>query len=997
MSLNLEQLVQLQKELDAVRIEEKKLEQAVKLGIKTREEADKELQALAATERSLKNDMKAVAKEIDNNVKAYKAAEGSIVELRASLANLRKQYEELSKAERESAKGEDLLNKIQSTTTELKKLEEQQGDYRRSVGNYARALDNVNPAISKLIAGYKQVTGGTNNVSLAFKNAIQYVKGLGKQFVALLSNPIVAGIAAISAVVLKLVDSFKKNDEAMTELKAAFSAFKPILDIIEKGFQKLVGVVTKVVSAIGKVVKTVVSFVPGMKDYANAEEDIVRATDNLEEAERQYTVNHAEREAEISELREKAVDGENYTFKERKKFLEQAQKLEKEDLEERKANATEKVRIAEKEALLEIGYTEMSEEAWAKLSDEQKNHITELRAELSNAETEYNKAARKFTKEKQSLSNQEKAENERKAKEAAQTAKERAEKELSTARTLEELYIQSISDMREKEYSLVKTNGERKIEDLKTRLETEKNLTKKARENINRMIILEEADLQLKLGQMRDNWRQQTIDDFKNKWKQYIEWAQKATDDDTLKMGYEIELNKLDTQTFTNQINEIINQEKNALKSYENDLKAFEDGAITEDEILAKYNGTFQLREIDFGNTLDNMRELVSQHRDELDVSLKNLNETKNAIIEAGKKEEQRIIDEYTKNQHDKELQSLDLTRKHAEILRAIELESNYDAYGQNEIEKTRILKEQAEERLQVARDEYSRISGEREKYTDQELKAIYGSLEAYDNAVLEANLKVVESENDVKEAVKAVTDASTNQKITMIQNATSIMGSIDSILGSMQSLFETMAEDNEKYSDWATAMAMMQILVSTAISIANAIEGATAAGAATGVAAPLTTPAFITEMVAIVVGAITSATSTLIKAKQAKKSSPKFAVGGVIGGGYAANTAEGTRDDVNIRASRGEYIINAESVKKYGIPFFDSLNGGKSIVSVTRFANGGYISDATINSGNLQFQMDMTREMMVEAMNEIQPVVSVLEITKAQNRVQMAENLSQR
>ena len=993
MSLNLEQLVQLQKELDAVRIEEKKLEQAVKLGIKTREEADKELQALAATERSLKSDIKAVSKEIDNNVKAYKAAEGSIVELRASLANLRKQYEELSKAERESAKGEDLLNKIQTTTTELKKLEEQQGDYRRSVGNYARALDNVNPAISKLIAGFKEVTGGTNNVSLAFKNAIQYVKGLGKQFVALLSNPIVAGIAAISAIVLKLVDSFKKNDEAMTELKAAFSAFKPILDVIEKGFQKLVGVVTKVVSAIGKVVKTVVSFVPGMKDYANAEEDIVRATDNLEEAERQYTVNHAEREAEISELREKAVDGENYTFKKRKKFLEQAQKLEKEDLEERKANATEKVRIAEKEALLEIGYTEMSEEAWAKLSDEQKNHITQLRAEMSNAETEYNKAARKFTKEKQSLSNQEKAENERKAKEAAQTAKERAEKELSTARTLEELYIQTISDMREKEYALAKTNGERKIEDLKQRLETEKNLTKQARENINRMIILEDSDLQLKLGQMRDNWRQQTIDDFKNKWRQYLEWAQKATDDDTTKMGYEIELNKLDTTTLTNQIDEIINKETNALKSYENDLKAFKDGAITEDEILAKYNGIFQLREIDFGNTLDNMRELVSQHREELDVSLDKLNKTKNAIIEAGKKEEQRIFDEYDKNQHDKELQSLDLTRKHAEILRQIELEGIYD----NEAEKTRIMQEQAEARLQVARDEYSRIAGEREKYTDQQLTAIYGSLDEYNNAVLEANLKVIESENDVKDAVKAVSDESTKQKVTMIQNATSVMGSIDSILGSMQSLFETMADDNEKYSDWATAMAMMQILVSTAISIANAIEGATAAGAATGVAAPLTTPVFIAEMVAIVVGAITSATSTLIKAKQAKKSSPKFAGGGVIGGGYAANTAEGTRDDVNIRASRGEYIINAESVKKYGIPFFDSLNGGKSIVSVTRFANGGYISDATINSGNLQFQMDMTREMMVEAMNEIQPVVSVLEITKAQNRVQMAENLSQR
>lgn len=993
MSLNLEQLVQLQKELDAVRIEEKKLEQAVKLGIKTREEADKELQALAATERSLKNDMKAVAKEIDNNVKAYKAAEGSIVELRASLANLRKQYEELSKAERESAKGEDLLNKIQTTTTELKKLEEQQGDYRRSVGNYVRALDNVNPAISKLIAGFKQVTGGTNNVSLAFKNAIQYVKGLGKQFVALLSNPIVAGIAAISAVVLKLVNSFKKNDEAMTELKAAFSAFKPILDIIEKGFQNLVGVVTKVVSAIGKVVKTVVSFVPGMKEYANAEEDIVRATDNLEEAERQYSENHEQREAEIAELREKAVDSENYTYKQRKEFLEKAGKLEQDDLKERKEIAAEKVRIAEKQALLEIGEVEMTAEAWNKLNDDQKEHITELRNELARADKDYSTAARKLKKEQNSLDSQDENERKQRAKAAADAAKERVQKEKEALRNLEDVYIKSIGDMREKEYTLTKVNGIRKIDDLKHRLETEKNLTKQARENINRMIILEEADLQLKLGQMRDNWKETSIDDYKNQLKNFYEQAKRATDNDKNRMNIEISINNLDTQLLKRQYENAIKIQQDSLKTYQNDLKAFEDGTMTEDEILAKYNGAFELRGIALGNTLDNMRKLVKDHYEDVEKDTDLYNLIIDKITIAGKKEEQRIIDEYTKNQHDKELQSLDLTRKHAEILRQIELEGVYD----NEAEKARIMQEQAEARLQVARDEYSRIAGEREKYTDQELTAIYGSLDEYNNAVLEANLKVIESENDVKDAVKAVTDESTKQKVTMIQNATSVMGSIDSILGSMQSLFETMADDNEKYSDWATAMAMMQILVSTAISIANAIEGATAAGAATGVAAPLTTPVFIAEMVAIVVGAITSATSTLIKAKQAKKSSPKFAGGGVIGGGYAANTAEGTRDDVNIRASRGEYIINAESVKKYGIPFFDSLNGGKSIVSVTRFANGGYISDATINSGNLQFQMDMTREMMVEAMNEIQPVVSVLEITKAQNRVQMAENLSQR
>lgn len=997
MSLNLEQLVQLQKELDAVRIEEKKLEQAVKLGIKTREEADKELQALAATERSLKNDMKAVAKEIDNNVKAYKAAEGSIVELRASLANLRKQYEELSKAERDGAKGNELLTKIQSTTDELKKLEAAQGDYRREVGHYQNAINNLSPVLSKALGEFANLSKGTMSVGVAFKNGVSAVKSFGTQLLKLLANPIVAIIAAIAAVVMKLVDSFKKNDQAMTELNAAFAAFKPVLDVIEKGFQKLVGVVTKVVSAIGKVVKGVMSVIPGMKEYADAEEDIVRSTDALEDAERQYSENHEQREAEIAELREKAVDSENYTYKQRKEFLEKAGKLEQDDLKERKEIAAEKVRIAEKQALLEIGETEMTAEAWEKLTDEQKDHITELRNELARADKDYSTAARKLKKEQNSLDNQDESERKQRAKAAADAAKERVEKEREALRNLEDVYIKSIGDMYEREYALTKAQGIREIEALKERIATEKNLTERARKAMIAQSILMEADLYLKLSKMSDGYLDYVTKKAYELLRVQNEWLQKATDDKDVILNAKLIINTLDTNTLTTQIDEQIKELETNYADIASDLALFEKGDMPEEMILMKYKSAFELLGIDFGNTLENMRSYAKAHNEKMISDVADFERIKNLIIEAGKKEEQQIIDEYTKNQHDKELQSLDLTRKHAEILRAIELESNYDAYGQNEIEKTRILREQAEERLQVARDEYSRIAGEREKYTDQELTAIYGSLDEYNNAVLEANLKVIESENDVKDAMRDVEIASTNQKSIMIQNAIAIMGSIDSILGSMQSLFETMAEDNEKYNDWATAMAMMQILVSTAISIANAIEGATKAGAETGVAAPLTTPVFIAEMVAIVVGAITSATTTLMKAKQQKKSAPKFAEGGVIGGGYAANTAEGTRDDVNIRASRGEYIINAESVKKYGIPFFDSLNGGKSIVSVTRFANGGYISDATINSGNLQFQMDMTREMMVEAMNEIQPVVSVLEITKAQNRVQMAENLSQR
>lgn len=992
MAESLDMLVKLQKELDDVKVAQLQVNAAVKAGTKTREDADRELQALAAAERSLKGEMRGVQKEIDNEVKAYNEAEGSIKQMRAELANMRKEYEELSKAERDGAKGSELLTKIQSTTDELKKLEAAQGDYRREVGHYQNAINNLSPVLSKALGEFANLSKGTMNVGVAFKNGITQVKAFGAQLLKLLANPIVAIIAAIAAVVMKLVDSFKKNDQAMTELNVAFAAFKPILDIIEKGFQKLVGVVTKVVSAIGKVVKTVMSLVPSLKEYADAEEDIVRKTDALEDAERQYSLNNAEREAKRAELREKAADSENYTYEERMKALEEAQALEEEDLKERKKLADEKVDIAEKQALREIGETKMTAEAWEKLTDEQKNHITELRIEAFNAEKDYSTVTRKFIKEKQSLNKQEDSERQSRAKAAAEAAKDRREKEKQAMAELQDMYFQTLYTTGEKAYSIAKANGEREILALKERLSNEKNLTVAAKEAINKQIILKEADLQLQLGEIQRT----TFENLGKSWnetqKQIDELRLQFEKDPDAIFDIKIKMNKVETAELKRIAYKQVEDLDKAIKQAEDDLMTLDYNDLT-----VKYGGAFELWGINSDSAITNMNILIDLYKDFLKDAEKAYTKYTDTLDEATDAENERIMGERAKAIQERQRIELDLARKHAEIMRAIELESNYDAYGQNEVEKTRILLEQAKERQRIANEEYAYISSERKKYTDQELIAIYGSLEAYNNAVAEANLKVIQSENDVKDAIKDVAIASSNQKITMIENATAIMGSINNILGSMQGLFETMAESNESYADFATAMALMQILVSTAISIANAIQGATAAGAATGAAAPFTTPVFITEMISIVAGAIASATTTLMKAQQQKKSAPKFAEGGLIGGHYATSQSEGTRDDVAIQASRGEYIINANAVKRYGVGFLDSINGTAANISVTKFANGGYISDATVEAGNYQFQMEMTRQMMVDAMSEIQPVVSVKEITKAQNRVTIAERISKK
>ena len=989
---NLDQLAKLQKQLDELRVAELQVNAAVKAGTKTRQDADKELEAIAAEIRNVKTQQREYRKEIDNEIKAHEANEGSIKQMRSELANMRKEYESLSKAERQSPKGDELLDNIKKTTDSLKTLEQAQGDYRREVGHYQNAIQNLSPTLSKALAEFKNLSNGTMSAGVAFKNAVPMLKAFGSQLLTLLTNPIVATFVAIAAAVMKLVDSFKKNDQAMTELQSAFAAFKPVIDVIEKAFQSLVGVVTKAVAAIGKGVKAVLSLIPSFKEYADAEEDIVRATDDLQESERQYTIDSAKRQAEISELKSKSVETDKYTFEQRKDFLQQAIDLEQKELEEKRTNAAEKLRIAEKEAALSIGYYELTDEAYNKLSDDVKNSITDLRAAVINTEKEYNDGTKRLKSQMSNFTNHEKQEQQSRNQAAANAAKERKATEREALNALEKMTVEAIKNLQDKEYSLTKLNGEKQISELKRRLSEEKNLTQTARRALNQQIILLEADLQLKLAEMRENHDKETYKREIEYQKALIEQQLKASTDNDFQLSLSLKLNEIDTDLIVKGVRESLKQVKIVAEQAQQDFESLDFNQLAE-----KYGAVWETRGINFGDNIANMRELVRQYNEEAVTETAKAENLINAILKASETEKQRIIDEHTKNVHDKQVNELDLARKHAEILRAIELEGTYDEFGRNEAEKTRIMQEQAEARLQVTKDEHARLSAEREMYTDEELTAIYGSVQEYDNILADSSLKVVQAENAVKDAIKAVTDESINQKSTMIQSATSIMGAVDNILGSMQGLFKTLAESDEKYSDFATAMALMQILVSTAISIANAIQGATAAGAATGVAAPLTTPLFITEMVSIVLGAITSATTTLMKAKQQKQTAPKFAEGGVIGGGYAANSAEGTRDDVTISASRGEYIINAATVKRYGIPFFDSINGGKSVVSVTRFADGGYISDATIASGNYQFQMDLTRELIVEAVGNVQPVVSVVEITKAQNRVQMAENIAQR
>lgn len=942
---------------------------------------------LQATLKEMEQVVRSNQKVLRDSIREQQGNSDSINALRAQIRNLRAEYENLSKAERESAQGQDMLSKIHDMTVELKGLEEVQLDYTRNVGNYASALEGL--PFGKIIAGFNSLSNGTGKLSVAFANAGKAAVAFGKQLVKLAFNPVVAAIMAVVAALTKLVNEIKKNDDAMTAMQRLLAAFKPILDLVNKGFAAVVDVVARAANAVAGFVSKIMSVIPGVKQFVDAEQEMVNATDDLEETERQHTVNSAKREKEIAELRDKSVQSTKYSYKERKKFLEDAIKLEQKELEENRDIAAEKYRIARQEAAMSVGAAEMTTEVYNKLSDEVKNHLAELEAAVYRTETAFFDGTRRMQSQVSAFAKQEENERKQAAQRAAQTRKERLKNEREAMDALRELYSKGIRNIQDAETAQTTAGYDKQISAIKEKLTTEKNLTVKAREALNAQIVLLEADKEVKLSEIREKHRKADHDKALQASKDYYQRLLSTLSTEEARVQVRLELNDIDTEATIRAVRSEVEELNRIAAEAAKDL----DGGLDERALNDKWSAVWAERGIEAETAYEKMAVLAKQYADEAAAAATRTANNINAVEKAAADERLRI----QKAADDKQWS---LAQKHAEIMAEIQKTGDLESFRYNELAKTQIMQEEAERRLEVAKSEQARIAAERGKYTDEELAALYGSVDEFNLKFSESELKVAAAEAAVGDAIAEVAKANAAAKGRMIDTATAVMSAMNSVAGSVGELFDTLAESDEKYEGFALAMAEMQILISTAISIASAIQGAVTAAAATGAAAPFTAPAFITEMVALVAGALASATTTLLKAKSKKESAPQFAQGGLVGN----RTSRRKDDSVTAKVSVGEYVIPSDVVSDIGVGFFDALSGKKKKKLpkiqglVPHFAAGGLVQTPNVQSivqTSQMFDYDLMKEVMAEAVSEVQPVVSVKEITAATNRVKVKERVS--
>lgn len=497
------------KQLNEGKITEEKYTKAVL-------ETQKQLAANKQEQNQLSDAIRTSEKVIKNQITQQNLADDSIKALRAQLSNLTKEYDELSAAERNNAEvGGKLLASINEVTDQIKEAEEATQRYYRNVGNYKSALEGMekatdgakdsilgfisggNPLVQMLINTSQQL----GSVKQAFALAGQGAVMLGKQFLALMANPIVAFLALLAAAFMALKNGIQSSEERMNQFKTIMAPLQMVFDTISNAIGKvcatllnLVQLATDAVMWLNKMAESL----PGIGKYFEQANKTTEEYINIEKQKQEITkltrdeiTKSAEREREISDLRAKFAEKDKYTNEERLKFLDQAIAKEKEQAEANKRLAQMRLENLEREAALADNDAAMNDK------------LAQAKAEVIKADTALSNKMRELNAQRVEAINginaeiaaeKKAAEEKAKAWREAQKKKEEALKQQQDTeeqlwKEAEDSLIELIKDNYEKQRQQVQTQYMREIEDLKERLATEKNLTASAKDAINLLII----------------------------------------------------------------------------------------------------------------------------------------------------------------------------------------------------------------------------------------------------------------------------------------------------------------------------------------------------------------------------------------------------------------------------------------------------------------------------------------------------------------------------
>lgn len=466
-------------QLDVLTKRERTLKEDLKEGRISREKYNLLLSETKIEAQQYNDAIRVLNKQIQNQLKTEREQEGSLSALRAELSNLTAAYDRLSRTEREGAKGKELQDKINAITDELKGAEEETQRFYRNVGNYEAAILKAAQANTPFLSSIITMQNEMGGIKQSFDAGKTAIVGFGKQLLALLANPIVAILAAISVAVMTVAKAINSSEEASNRWEAVTAPLSRALNLLLSVLQSVAaGILTVVengakfanwIAGLAEKLPVVGKYVKEMNDANREAVALEKERQAIEKQERANTVQNAKDALTVSELRTKAKDKEKYAAQDRLEFVNEANRLEEEQ-------AKRNVDIAERKLkALQI------ESEWAENNAETNRELARLEAEVYNARKAYFDKTRELKEQENTLINEQ--------KEAIQKTFEIRNKEREEIRKAEDEILKLVKDSRKKQSIEIERQYSRQIEDLRIRLKEEKGLSTKAMEAINQQII----------------------------------------------------------------------------------------------------------------------------------------------------------------------------------------------------------------------------------------------------------------------------------------------------------------------------------------------------------------------------------------------------------------------------------------------------------------------------------------------------------------------------
>lgn len=994
----LEKIAQYRIEVEKVKAKQKELKDALKEGRISQEEYHKSMESSKLMIGQFNAAIGTLTKQVKNQLKAQSEQTGSLVQWRAQLSNLTAEYDRLSKAEREGAKGKELKDKINEVTTALKTAEEETQRYYRNVGNYPQAMAPMKEQLDIIVAKLGEMKAAGLDTTPAFEEMQSQAESL-RDSLASASDENTASVDKMNNGVMSLVAVFATWHTALEGLGIKNEDLNRTITICMTGITAL-ATAGKVWNAVQKesALMTVATAAKtwilntALAAKLTAMTAVTAATGGATVATTLWNAAlYANPLVWLIGIVVAAVAAVYGLVKAFSFFFSDSEKR-KEALKQ-EAEQLERLHTLNEQAL------EMAAARGATEEERARTQIENLKAESDAWERHFDKIKEEYDDDDDEY--KEALESKKKAHDAFIASLDDALIDLTKIQTEQREYERKEA-LGEYEYkhTLIKEQTKQQIELAKTLLKYNK-ITKAEYDalvaDLNKLqarkigeVDTAEAEANKKAADARKkaaaDAAKKRQEEEKKREEEYYKEVEKAQDAllALIKDGLDKQL-----------------QAENL--SYQRGLKALQDK-------LAKYQSSSEydvkmrqaLNDQIYALTTAHERRVAefewSEHERQLKIAQETL-QSKLELIKKGTDEEMQERYNLLANEHQQEIDAIDkriadglLTQEQGNELK-LNLEESYrrrqvelaEEYDQLDLDRQKAALQAEIDAMQLAEDERQMKVREGyemsdEAYAEWRERGLAGLEEHERNLLLkqeeaaQAELEALQArgqlstqtteeyEAEILAAKQKSQQAQANTNQAIIKDEQAKAQAMRSVTSSLTGLLDTLGENNKAFAKMSKIITLAQIAIDTGKALASGIASASSMPFPANLAAIATT-------VATILANVTTAISTV--------KSAKFAEGGKVTG-----PGTGTSDSIPAYLSNGEFVMTAQATKMFE-PLLIAMNGiGKGVPMASPTA-----SDRITTA-------EMMTDSFETAAREIRPVVSAVEITEVQNRVDIIENL---